>query len=111
MDDETGALARFSFETRIIEWRGPAPFFYAPIPPEHVEALRRVAKVVTYGWGCVPVQARIGDVAFTTALFPKDDTYLLPLKVAVRRRADITAGDLIAVEMTIHPPARRWSPV
>ena len=113
MDDGTEALARFRFETRIIEWRGPSPFFYAPIPPEHVEALRQVAKVVTYGWGCVPVEARIGDVAFKTALFPKDETYLLPLKVAVRRRADITAGDQIAVEMTIQPPARsgkaRWS--
>jgi uncharacterized protein DUF1905 len=96
-------LAEFSFETRIIHWRGPSPFFYAPIPPRHLEELRRVARAVTYGWGMVPVAARIGSVAFTTALFPKDETYLLPLKAAVRRRANITAGDLIEVEMTIQP--------
>jgi hypothetical protein len=111
MDDDAEALIRFSFEARIIEWRGPSPFFYAPIPAQHVEELRQVAKVVTYGWGAVPVEAQIGDVAFKTSLFPKGDTYLLPLKVSVRRRANITAGDLIAVEMTIQPPARRWSPV
>jgi len=91
----------FRFDTKIIEWRGPAPFFYAPVPAEHVEELRRLAKVVSYGWGCVPVEAKIGGVTFTTSLFPKDDTYLLPLKVAVRRKADITVGDAISVAMTL----------
>ena len=91
----------FRFDTTIIEWRGPAPFFYAPVPAQHVEELRRLAKVVSYGWGCVPVQAKIGGVAFTTSLFPKDDTYLLPLKVAVRRKADITVGDTISVAVTL----------
>jgi hypothetical protein len=66
-----------------------------------VEELRQVAKVVTYGWGMIPVDATIGEVAFTTSLFPKDDTYLLPIKAVVRRRADITAGDAITVELTI----------
>jgi len=103
--DPGDSLAEFSFETRVIHWRGPSPFFYAPIPPHHLEELRRVARAVTYGWGMVPVRARIGEVAFTTALFPKDETYLLPLKAAVRQRANITAGDLIEVEMTIQPRA------
>jgi hypothetical protein len=92
---------QFKFETRIIEWRGPAPFFYAPVPAQHVEELRRVAKIVSYGWGCVPVEAKIGQVTFTTSLFPKGDTYLLPLKVAVRRKTNVTVGDAIAVVMTI----------
>jgi hypothetical protein len=74
-----------------------------------------VAKAVTYGWGMVPVEAKIGDVVFATSLFPKDGSYLLPLKADVRRRAEITAGDLIGVDMTIQPPAGpprgRWSPI
>jgi hypothetical protein len=92
---------RFAFETTIIEWRGPAPFFYAPVPVKHAEALRAVAKAVSYGWGCVPVEAAVGGVTFTTSLFPKGETYLLPLKVAVRRKANITVGDVIAVVMTV----------
>ena len=106
MDADDGALARFSFETTIIHWRGPSPFFFAPILAEHVEELRRVTRAVTYGWGMTPVEARIGEVVFKTSLFPKDDTYLLPLKDAVRRMADITAGDTIAVVMTVQPPKR-----
>jgi hypothetical protein len=97
-------LLQVSFEARIIEWRGPAPFFYAPIPDAHAEAFRRAARTATYGWGCVPVEAEIGGVAFTTSLFPRGETYLLPLKVAVRRQADITLGDLIAVDVTIRAP-------
>jgi hypothetical protein len=31
-------------------------------------------------WGQVPVVVRIGDTGFTTALFPKDGSYLLPLR-------------------------------
>jgi hypothetical protein len=56
---------------------------------------------VTYGWGVIPVEATVGGVVFTTSLFPKDGTYLLPLKDAVRQKTNITAGDTISVDMTI----------
>lgn len=94
-------MIEFRFETTVIYWRGPAPFFYAPVPAEQLERLRPAARAVTYGWGVVPVAATIGGVAFKTSLFPKDDTYLLPIKAAVRRQTGVTAGDTIAVEMSI----------
>jgi hypothetical protein len=99
-------LDALSFEATVIYWRGPSPFFYAPVPAAQAEEIRRVARFVSYGWGVIPVEARIGDVVFTTSLFPKDGTYLLPIKAAVRRRANVTAGDVIAVEMTLRPAAR-----
>jgi hypothetical protein len=100
------SFVQFRFEAEIIYWRGPSPYFFVAVPSEHVTELRGVARAVTYGWGVVPVEARIGEVAFTTSLFPKDETYLLPLKVAVRRKANVTAGDRIDVEMTIQAVAR-----
>jgi hypothetical protein len=96
-------LEPFTFEASVIYWRGPAPFFYAPLPPEDAARIRQLSKAVTYGWGMIPVEVTIGDVIFTTSLFPKDETYHLPLKTAVRRRTNITAGDLVSVEMTIQP--------
>jgi hypothetical protein len=63
--------------------------------------LRRVAKVISYGWGVVPVTATIGAVTFRTSLFPKDDTYLLPIKAAVRKATGVTAGDTIDVLMVL----------
>lgn len=92
---------RLDFTATVIEWRGPAPFFYAPIPIDKADDVRRAAKVASYGWGVVPVEATISGVTFTTSLFPRGGTYLLPLKNAVRRKIGVTVGDDVAVAMNI----------
>jgi hypothetical protein len=96
-------VARFRFEAEIIVWRGPAPFFFAPAPADQVEALRQAARLASYGWGVIPVEATLLGVTFTTSLFPKDGTYLVPIKVAVRRKTGVTAGDVVDVELVIAP--------
>ena len=90
-----------TFTNRVIEWRGPAPYFYLPLSEEAAEDVHDVRQVATYGWGVIPVVARINDVEFETSLFPKDGGYLLPLKDAVRKPAGITVGDEVRVEMTV----------
>jgi len=102
MSDGDAPLVQLSFEADVIHWRGPSPYFFAPLPAEAAAELQRISRAVTYGWGMVPVEARIGEVAFKTSLFPKHDGYLLPLKDVVRRQANLTAGDRVAVEMTVH---------
>ncbi|HKX90140.1 MAG TPA: DUF1905 domain-containing protein, partial [Sphingopyxis sp.] len=77
------------FESRIIEWRGPAPFLFAPVPDEHVGAIRYAAMTASYGWGVVPVVAIVGGTEFATSLFPRDGGYLLPVKVAVQKSEGI----------------------
>jgi hypothetical protein len=99
-------LDPFNFEATVIYWRGPSPFFYAPLPAKEAEEIRRIARLVTYGWGMIPVAASLNGVTFETALFAKDGTYLLPLKAAVRKACGVTAGDVIAVEMTVQGKAR-----
>jgi hypothetical protein len=89
------------FVGRVIEWRGPAPYYYVPLPDEEAADVREIASMATYGWGVIPVAARIGDVDFTTSLFPKDGGYLLPLKDAVRKPQGIDAGDDVAVELSV----------
>ena len=96
----------FSFTTTIIYWRGPAPFFFAPLPPAEAERVREMAKFVTYGWGMIPVEATINGVTFSTAMFKKNDTYYLPLKGVVRRAAGVTADDVVEVEMRVVPAGR-----
>lgn len=91
----------------MIEWRGPAPYYYLPVSGEESADIREVAAIASYGWGVIPVVARIGDVEFETSLFPKDGGYLLPLKDAVRRPQQITAGDEITVEMNVRLSGRR----
>ncbi|MER5211825.1 DUF1905 domain-containing protein [Streptomyces sp. NPDC002838] len=85
----------------MIEWRGPAPYYFVPVPEQECADIREVAAMATYGWGVIPVEARIGEVAFETSLFPRDGGYLLPLKNAVRKPQGLSEGDDVTVEMTI----------
>lgn len=96
-------MADFVFEAEIIHWRGPAPFFFLPLPPEVVEDVRQASRQVSYGWGMIPVDIVIGGIAFTTSLFPKDEGYLLPIKTSVRQKLEASAGDRLEVEMDIRP--------
>ena len=90
----------FAFEGPVIEWRGPAPYYFVQVPADESADIKFAAKGVEY-WGQVPVVANIGDVRFTTALFPKDGRYLLPLKDVVRKAAGIEMGHVVTVEMNI----------
>ncbi|MFD9104699.1 DUF1905 domain-containing protein [Streptomyces virginiae] len=92
---------RMVFAGRVIEWRGPAPFYFVPVPEEQSADVQQVAAMATYGWGVVPVEARIGEVTFETSLFPRDGGYLLPVKNAVRKPLGLVAGDDVSVEMTV----------
>jgi hypothetical protein len=90
-----------AFTGRVIEWRGPSPYYFVPVPDEECADIREVAAMASYGWGVIPVEARIGEVSFATSLFPKDGCYLLPLKEAVRRPQSLSAGDDVSVQMTV----------
>ncbi|WBO68265.1 DUF1905 domain-containing protein [Streptomyces camelliae] len=90
-----------AFAGRVVEWRGPAPYYFVAVPDAECADIRDVAAMASYGWGVIPVEARIGATAFTTSLFPKDGGYLLPLKTAVRRPEGLAEGDEVAVAMTV----------
>ena len=94
---------RFDFTGRVIEWRGPAPFFYVVVPEPVSADVQELSASLTYGWGAVPVEARIGATSFTTSMFPKDGRYLLPLRVAVRKAEGIGLDDDVAVELHLQP--------
>lgn len=94
-------LACLSFEAQIIEWRGPAPFLFAPVPGDLFGEIRYAAQLASYGWGVVPVTAHIGTTEFTTSLFPRDDSYLLPIKLAVQRAAAVGLGDQVRATIKI----------
>ena len=105
LEASQGSDMQLEFSGDVFQWRGPSPYYYVRVPGPESDELREWSHV-SYGWGVIPVTGRVGGTTFTTSLFPKDGGYLLPLKDAVRRKADITAGDAIAVAMTV-VPARR----
>lgn len=89
------------FTNTIIEWRGPAPFYYVPIPVEESALIKETARQTSYGWGVIPVRCVIGRNEFTTSLFPRDGVYLVPVKNAVRLPEKLKLGDQVSVTLEI----------
>jgi len=92
---------RIEFSGEVWTWRGPAPFYFETVPDDDSRELKSVSGAVSYGWGMIPVRARIGATAWKTSLFPKDGRYLVPLKDAVRRAEGIGEGDEVALELEL----------
>jgi hypothetical protein len=67
------------------------------------EVMRRLALGAGRGFGSVKVQARIGDTKWTTSVFPSSshEGYVLPVKLAVRKAEDLSAGDETEVELEL----------
>ncbi|WP_030144492.1 DUF1905 domain-containing protein [Glycomyces sp. NRRL B-16210] len=89
------------FSGAIWYWRGPAPWYFVTVPESECRELAAASEVVSYGWGMVPVTARIGSVSWETSLWPKDGAYIVPLKADVRRRAGVDDGDTVTVRLSV----------
>lgn len=90
-----------AFEAQVWQWRGPAPFFFVTVPAEASQSIQAAARLITYGWGMIPVSVQIGQTRWSTSLFPKDALYALPLKDAVRKAESIKEGDVVNVQLDI----------
>jgi hypothetical protein len=89
------------FRSKIIFWRGPAPWFFVTVPAKHSRAIKAISSMVTYGWGVIPVHVRIGNTKYTTSLFPKDRRYLVPIKASVRKAEELDKGDKVTIQLEI----------
>jgi hypothetical protein len=83
-------------------WKGPAPWFFVTVPEEQSRDIKSISGMVTYGWGVIPVHARIGSTEWTTSLFPKDGLYLVPIKASVRKAENLAEGDNVTIRLEIH---------
>ena len=92
---------RFEFEGEVWYWRGPSPFHFVTVPEDQCHEIKAIAGFVTYGWGMIPAKVRIGDTQWKTALWPKDDRYIVPLKDAVRNAEKLDLGDLVKVDLEV----------
>jgi hypothetical protein len=89
------------FTGEVWSWRGPAPYHFVTVPEAESTELRAMAAAVTYGWGMVPAELRIGATRWTTSLWPKDGGYVVPLKDKVRTAERIGLGDVVTVRLAV----------
>ena len=89
------------FSGEVWFWRGPSPYHFVTVPEDESAELQATSALVTYGWGMIPVEVRIGSTRWTTSLFPKDGGYVVPLKGLVRNAERITVGDTVTVRLAV----------
>ncbi|HEV7205432.1 MAG TPA: DUF1905 domain-containing protein [Jatrophihabitans sp.] len=82
-------------------WKGPSPWHFVSVPDDAAAALESASALVTYGWGMIPVTARLGASSWTTSLWPKDGGYIVPIRAAVRKAEQVDVGDLVTVRLNV----------
>ena len=92
---------QLEFDGEIWFWKGPAPWYFVTVPAKQSSDLKAMSGFVTYGWGMIPVNARIGKTEWQTSLFPKDGHYIVPIKVSVRKAEKLEEGDQVTVRLEL----------
>jgi hypothetical protein len=92
---------QIEFDAKIWYWRGPAPWFFVTVPDKQCDDLRAISGFVTYGWGMIPARVRIGKTEWTTSLFPKNRSYIVPIKASVRNAEDLEEGDNVTLQLEV----------
>ena len=91
----------FEFNSKIWFWRGPAPWYFVTVPAQQSRDLKAISGFVTYGWGVIPAQVRIGKTEWKTSLFPKDGRYIVPIKASVRKAENLEEGDNVSIRLEV----------
>jgi hypothetical protein len=93
-----------TFTSLLWIWKGEAAgrWHFVTVPDEQSAEIKAHAFGSPRGFGSVRVEASVKGVTWRTSVFPLNSGgYLLPVKVEVRKKADLAAGDEVAVELDL----------
>lgn len=93
----SGLVYTFSAKVWYSEW------YFVSLPKDTSNHIREFFKPFEEGWGRLKVVAKVGNSEWNTAIWfdTKHQTYLLPIKSAIRKKEDIALDQ--SVEITIMP--------
>ncbi len=95
--------AEYRVRAKVWLYPGKGGWQFATLPPKQSGEIRARFGAAARGWGSLPARVRIGGTEWTTSIFPdtRSRGYLLGIKVEVRRKEGITAGDTITAFVRI----------
>lgn len=91
------------FEAQLHLWdaRREERWTFASLPTAVADEIAEVAEPVARGFGSVRVEVTLGTSTWRTSLFPGSDTYVLPIKKAVRAAQRCEAGDTVTLRIRL----------
>ncbi len=96
----------FTFQAELWRWgaREADGWTFVSLPAEASDVIRDVASATPRrGFGSVRVTATVGDTTWATSIFPDaaQDSYVLPMKKAVREAEALSTGDVVTVTVEL----------
>jgi hypothetical protein len=94
-------IVEFDAELWIWDARRDDSWTFVSLPSDAAEDIRELAAGPRRGFGSVRVRVTVGGSTWTTSIFPGRDTYVLPIKRAVRKAEALEAGDIASVTVEL----------
>ncbi len=94
---------KYSFKGKPWRYTGPAGWHFISLPNKLSKEIRSSFQSNEEGWGRLKATAKIGNSEWETAIWfdTKKNTYLLPLKLEIRKKENLKVDETIAVAVWI----------
>lgn len=99
---------KFSFKAKLWKYEGPAGWCFVTIPKLTAKRIRSLYSSSEEGWGRLKTTATIGNSSWKTSVWydSKAGSYLLPIKIAVRRKEKLAIGAFVTGQIEFE--VDRW---
>lgn len=93
----------FSFDAELWEWTSRTTWFFFSVPEAEADDIEEEFGRRSGGFGSIRVEATIGSSTWRTSIFPstEQETYVLPVKKAIRKAEGLEDGSAASIEITI----------
>lgn len=90
-------------KSEVVVYPGTSGWRFLALPRMESNEIKETFGRRAKGWGSLPVSVTIGNTVWDTSIFPdkKSGSYLLPLKVKVRKAEDINDGSTVTFSIRL----------
>ncbi len=87
----------YKIRSEVFLWPGMSGWHFIGVPKKQSGEIKKRFGANAKGWGSIPVSITLDKTTWDTSIFPdkKSGTYLLPLKVEVRKKEGVLEGDVV----------------
>lgn len=96
-------MGTYDFTAELWRYTGEAAWYFVTLPHDVADEIDEMAASARRGFGSVRVEVTVGSTTWRTSVFPdtKAQSFVLPVKRAVRVAEDLHDGSAVAVRLVV----------
>jgi len=96
-------VTTFEFTADLWRYSGKAAWYFVTLPHDVADDIDEITGDERRGFGSVRVEVTVGATTWNTSVFPdtKSESFVLPVKKAVRTAEDLDDGSPVAVVLAL----------